>query len=84
MPLLERAETRPGVRCDRCATAFRPSLTAWACPVCGLEAGRPEPPGRLGGWLADPGNRIVALVAGATVANGVLLLLLALAVARSG
>lgn len=85
MKLLTRtaAADAQAVRCARCDSGFRPALTAWACPVCGWEAGRPEAT-TVGRWLADPGNRIVALVAAATAANAILLLVLAIAVQRSG
>lgn len=85
MKLLTRpAEAdRQAVPCARCHSDFRPALTSWACPVCGWEAERPEA-STVGRWLADPGNRIVALVAAATAANAILLLVLAIAVSRSG
>lgn len=84
MKLLSRPadEDVRALRCGRCDSGFRPNLTAWACPVCGWEADRPETTG-VGRWFADPGNRIVALVAGATVANAILLLVLAIAVSRA-
>lgn len=69
--------------CGHCGTTFRAELTAWACPVCGWEAARPDSTGLIR-WLDDPGNRIVALVTGATIANAILLLALAMAVARAG
>ena len=71
------------LRCARCDSVFRAALTGWSCPVCGWEVDRPEATG-LAGWFADPSNRIVALVAGATLANGLLLLMLAIAVSRAG
>lgn len=76
-----RAATVP---CERCGTRFRAALTRWACPVCGLSVAPAAPPAGVAGWLADPGNRVVALVAAATLANGLLLLILAAAVARAG
>ena len=89
MKLMERPGADLGTRaatvgCERCGTRFRAALTQWSCPVCGLETAPGAASGGIAGWMADPGNRVVALVAAATVANGLLLALLAVAVSRAG
>jgi predicted amidophosphoribosyltransferase len=85
MKLMERPGTSaPTVPCERCGTSFRAALTRWACPVCGLEVTSAAAPSGIAGWLADPGNRVVVLVASATIANALLLAVLAAAVSRAG
>lgn len=85
MKLMDRPGTSaPTVPCERCGTRFRAALTRWSCPVCGLEVASAAARGGIAGWLADPGNRVVTLVAGATIANALLLAALAVAVSRAG
>jgi predicted amidophosphoribosyltransferase len=85
MKLMDRPDTRAAtVPCERCGARFRAALTRWACPVCGLEVASDAAPGGLAGWLADPANRVVVLVAAATLANALLLAVLAVAVSRAG
>ena len=65
------------VECLRCGASFRPMLTDWQCPLCAAPA-----PGRRPGGTRAPSSddRLVAMVVAATIANVVLLAVLAIAV----
>lgn len=70
------------ITCTRCSASYDPSLTRWACPVCDeipadLSA---KPDSRR---IDDPDDRLIAIVAGATLANVLLMAILALAVLHS-
>ena len=69
-----RTADRAPVTCELCAAPYRPSLTDWACPVCDTPA--PGGEARRGRGLSDD-DRLLAIVAVATIANVVLLGLLA-------
>lgn len=73
--------SRPQVGCPRCGVAYRPSLTAGTCPVCGTR-----PPGaqahRPRAWEGSD-DRLLAIVVVATIANVLLLSLLAVLVLRA-
>lgn len=66
--------------CPRCGAAYLPPLTRGVCPVCRTEApggaGRPR-------WTVRDDDRLLLLVGIATIANLVVLAVLALAVLRS-
>ena len=67
------------ITCERCEAPFDPTLTRHRCPVCD----QPAP----GGSLAlrvwdDPDDRLMAIVAAATIANVLLLAVLTLVVLR--
>lgn len=72
--LLRRTQDRTPVTCLTCAAPYRPSLTGWSCPVCDTPA--PGAEERRGRGLTDD-DRLLAIVAFATIANVVLLGLLA-------
>ena len=82
--VLDAVRRRPApeeaVVCTRCASAFRPRLTGWSCPVCDLPV-----PGRPSGALPGlgPDDRMLLVVGLATLANVLLLALLTLAVLRA-
>lgn len=63
--------------CPRCGAAYLPPLTRGACPVCRTEApggvGRPR-------WALRDDDRLLVLVGIATIANLVVLGILAIAV----
>ncbi len=65
------------VSCPHCAVAYRPSLTRAACPVCRTPA-----PGALATRRRSVGDddRLLLIVAFATLANIIVLGVLALAV----
>lgn len=63
--------------CVRCTAAYQPGLTRYACPVCSTPAPGEHP--RPRGW-ADPDDRLMAIVATATIANVLLLAVLTLVV----
>ena len=67
------------VTCARCEAPYDPSLTRHRCPVCDQQAPGLARPGRA--W-DDPDDRLLAIVAAATIANVLLLALLALVVLR--
>lgn len=69
-----RTADRTPVTCELCAAPYRPSLTGWTCPVCDTPA--PGAEARAGRGLSDD-DRLLAIVALATIANVVLLGLLA-------
>ena len=69
-----RTADRTPVTCELCAAPYRPFLTGWACPVCDTAA--PGAETRRGPGLTDD-DRLLAIVAVATIANVVLLGLLA-------
>ena len=69
-----RTADRAPVTCERCTAPYRPALTGWACPVCDTPA--PGAEERVGRGLSDD-DRLLAIVALATIANVVLLGLLA-------
>jgi len=67
------------ITCERCEAPYDPSLTRRRCPVCDQQA--------PGGALAlrawdDPDDRLIAIVAAATIANVLLLAVLTLVVLR--
>ena len=63
--------------CPRCRAAYLPPLTRGACPVCRTEA-----PGGVGQprWTLRDDDRLLLLVGIATIANLVVLGILAIAV----
>ncbi|HVU74895.1 MAG TPA: hypothetical protein VHE83_18170 [Mycobacteriales bacterium] len=63
--------------CPRCQAAYLPPLTRGACPVCRTEA--PGGAGRARWWVRDD-DRLLLLVGIATIANLVVLAVLAIAV----
>jgi hypothetical protein len=67
------------VVCVRCTAPYLPSLTRNRCPVCDSPAPGDQPPARA--WH-DPDDRILAIVALATIANVLLLAVLTLVVLR--
>jgi hypothetical protein len=78
--LADRAPaTTVRVTCERCEAPFDPSLTSHRCPVCDQPAPGPARPGRA--W-DDPDDRLLAIVAAATIANALLLAVLAVLVLR--
>jgi hypothetical protein len=68
------------VRCATCRASYRPNLTGWACPVCDTAA--PGAETRRTRRLADPDDRLLGIVLVATIANVLLLALLAVFVLR--
>jgi hypothetical protein len=77
--MISMTRSGPGERvsCTRCTAPYLPSLTRHRCPVCDTPAPGEAP--RLRAW-DDPDDRLMAIVAFATLANVVLLAVLALAV----
>jgi hypothetical protein len=69
------AQVAGQVRCERCRAPYRPKLTAGTCPVCDA----PAPAGSYTAWHVgiSPDDRLMAIVAIATILNIVLLGLLA-------
>jgi hypothetical protein len=67
------------VTCERCEAPYDPALTRQRCPVCDQPAPGPVRPGRV--W-DDPDDRMLAIVAAATIANVLLLSVLTVAVLR--
>ncbi len=67
--------------CTTCRAPYRPALTGWACPVCDTPA--PGAETRRSRRLADADDRLLAIVLLATIANVVLLGLLAVFVVRT-
>jgi hypothetical protein len=67
------------ITCSRCQAPYDPSLTLRRCPVCDLAA--PGDPVALRVW-DDPDDRLLAIVAMATIANVLLLAVLTLVVLR--
>jgi hypothetical protein len=65
------------VVCARCTAPFDPSLTRYRCPVCDTPAPGERPAPRA--W-DDPDDRLLAIVTAATLANVLLLAILALVV----
>ncbi|MGB8651351.1 MAG: hypothetical protein WCD35_11880 [Mycobacteriales bacterium] len=63
--------------CVRCTAPYLPTLTRHRCPVCDTPAPGPAP--RRRAW-DDPDDRMLAIVALATLANVLLLALLTLVV----
>jgi hypothetical protein len=63
--------------CTRCQAPYLASLTRYRCPVCDTAA--PGHVVRLRAW-DDPDDRLLAIVAMATIANVLLLAVLALVV----
>ena len=68
------------VTCPTCRAPYRPNLTGWACPVCDTAA--PGAETRRSRRLADADDRLLAIVLLATIANVVLLAVLAVFVVR--
>lgn len=66
------------VACARCAAPYRPRLTEGACPVCDTPAPGVAP--RRLRRLDDADDRLLAIVVLATIANVLLLAVLAVAV----
>lgn len=71
---------RTEVVCPTCSAPYRPSLTAWACPVC--DTGPPGGHSRRLRRFDDQDDRLLAMVLLATIANVVLLALLAVFVVK--
>lgn len=69
------------VRCETCNAPYRPRLTGETCPVC--DAPAPEGSVRRRRITLSPDDRLMAIVVIATVLNVLLLILLAVLVARS-
>jgi hypothetical protein len=65
--------------CVRCTAPYLPSLTRHRCPVCDSPA--PDGPPGARAW-SDPDDRLLAIVALATIANVLLLAALTLVVLR--
>jgi hypothetical protein len=65
--------------CTRCGAPYRPDLTRHRCPVCDTPAPGELPAPRV--W-DDPDDRLLAIVALATIANVLLLALISLVVLR--
>lgn len=63
------------VRCETCTAPYRPRLTAGTCPVCDTPA--PEGSMPRPRFAISPDDRMMLIVAVATVLNVVLLGLLA-------
>lgn len=79
LSLLSRARSvAEPVDCPRCLVTYRPGLTAGTCPVCDTE------PGGEPGSVRAPRDLLMPIVAVATAVNVVLLLGLAVLVARVG
>ena len=66
------------VACARCAAPYRPRFTEGACPVCDTPAPGVAP--RRLRRLDDADDRLLAIVVLATIANVLLLAVLAVAV----
>ncbi len=70
------------VVCPRCRAPYAPRLTAGTCPVC--DAPPPDgAPGLRRTLLPDPDDRLLAIVAVATILNVLLLSVLALLVLQN-
>jgi hypothetical protein len=65
--------------CVRCTAPYLASLTRHRCPVC--DTPTPGQPPRPRAW-EDPDDRLLAIVAAATLANVLLLAILTLVVLR--
>lgn len=79
-PLLRRrGAAGERISCERCAAPYRPDLTRYRCPVCDARAPGEAPAPRV--W-EDPDDRLLAIVAAATIANVLLLAVLTLVVLR--
>lgn len=65
------------VACPRCTAPYAPALTRWRCPVCDTPATGDRPAPLV--W-DDPDDRLLAIVTLATLANVLLLSVLALVV----
>jgi hypothetical protein len=76
-----RAPTTEPLVCLTCRAPYRPNLTGWACPVC--DAPAPGAQARRSRRLADPDDRLLGIVLLATIANVVLLAVLAVFVVRA-
>ncbi len=70
-----RATTTEPLVCLTCRAPYRPALTGWACPVCDTPA--PGAERRRSRRLADADDRLLGIVLLATIANVVLLAVLA-------
>lgn len=68
------------VICATCSAPYRDNLTDWACPVCDTPS--PGKPRRGQRRFDDPDDRLLAIVGLATIANVVLLGVLAAFVVR--
>ena len=77
----ETVGRREQVVCTTCRAPYRPSLTGWACPVCDTAA--PGGETRRRRRFEDQDDRLLAIVLAATIANVVLLALLAVFVVRT-
>jgi hypothetical protein len=67
------------VDCPRCRAPYRPDLTRYRCPLCDTVAPGEIPAPRV--W-DDPADRLLAIVAMATIANVLLLAVISLVVLR--
>lgn len=65
------------IACERCTAPYDPDLTRHRCPVCDTPAPGERPPSRA--W-DNADDRMLAIVAAATIANVLLLAVLALVV----
>ena len=72
--------TAERVVCATCTAPYRDYLTDWACPVCDTPS--PGMPTRRRRRFDDPDDRLLAIVGLATIANVVLLGVLAVFVER--
>jgi hypothetical protein len=72
-----RAKTTERTICTSCTAPYLASLTRYRCPVC--DTPTPGQTHRVRGW-DDPDDRLLAIVALATIANVLLLAVLTLVV----
>jgi hypothetical protein len=72
-----RTTSADRISCVRCTAPYLPSLTRHRCPVCDTPAPGDAP--LIRAW-DDPDDRLMAIVALATLANVLLLAILSLAV----
>jgi hypothetical protein len=70
---------RERIPCPRCGAPYRPDLTRYRCPVCDTAAPGGAPAARV--W-DDPDDRLLAIVAMATIANVLLLAVISVVVMR--
>ena len=76
-----RGTSTEPLTCTTCRAPYRPQLTGWACPVCDTTA--PGAETRRSRRLADADDRLLGIVLLATIANVVLLGVLAALVVRA-
>lgn len=78
-----REDSTVRVGCARCAASYAPRLTGGTCPVCDAAPAGAVGLGRRPRMWDDADGRLLAIVSAATIANVLLLGLLALAVLHS-